>query len=386
MLDYTFCSPTVVVFGRGREKEAGALSAKHLGDRVLLHYGEGSVVRSGLLGRVKDSLEAAGLSVTELGGAKPNPVLSLVHEGIALCREKDITGILAVGGGSAIDSAKAIAMGVCYDGDVWDFYEGRKPERALPVGVVLTLAASGSETSAHTVITNEATLVKRGKADDCLRPKFAVLNPELTCTLPPFQTACGIVDIMAHAMERYFTNTRHVELTDRLCEATIRTMVTEGPKAMQNPDDYDARAEIMFAGSIAHNDIIGLGRVGDWASHKLGHELSALFGTAHGAALAIMFPAWMKHVYRHDIPRFAQFASRIFEVEHQADSEAMALEGIARYERFVHSLGLNTRMSDEGIDTSRIGEMADRLVAAGPVGTFVPVDRELAVKIYTTAI
>ena len=256
----------------------------------MLHYGGGSIIRTGLYDKVVKSLRAAGVDYIELGGVKPNPRLSLVQEGIELCRENKVDGILAVGGGSTIDSAKAIGIGVPYAGDVWDFYSGKRlPEETLPVGVVLTLAATGSEASNSSVITNEDGWL--GLNSNLTRPVFAILNPELTFTLPPYQTASGAADIMAHVMERYFTPTKNVELTDRLCEGVLKTVINNLPLALAQPDDYNARAELMWAGTLAHNDLLSTGRVGDWASHKIEHELSALYDVPHWAGVAVVFPA-----------------------------------------------------------------------------------------------
>ncbi|HCJ42334.1 MAG TPA: NADH-dependent alcohol dehydrogenase, partial [Ruminococcus sp.] len=264
MNDFNFYSPTEFVFGRGRECETGRYVKKYGGSRVLIHFGGGSAVKSSLLDKVKKSLEEEGVAYFELGGVKPNPRDTLVYEGIELCRREGIDFILAVGGGSVIDSAKAIAMGVPYEGDFWDFYSGKSPSAALPVGTVLTIAAAGSEGSGDTVITKEDGLLKRGAGSDLLRPRFSILDPELTCTLPPYQTACGITDIMAHVFERYFTPTTEVEITDRLCEAVLLTMIKETPRVIADPNNYQARANIMWAGTVAHNDIVGVGRSQDW--------------------------------------------------------------------------------------------------------------------------
>ena len=294
MNNFQFYSPTEFVFGKGTENEVGTYVKKHGGSKVLLHYGGGSVVRSGLLDRVKQSLTAAGLPFAELGGVKPNPRDTLVYQGIDLCRAEGIDLILAVGGGSTIDSSKAIAMGVPYDGDFWDFYAHvNTPKAALPVGTVLTIAAAGSEGSPDSVITKEDSGLKRGAGTDLIRPRFSVMNPELTCTLPPYQTASGATDIMAHVFERYFTNTTEVEITDRLCEAVLMTMIKETPRVIADPNNYDARANIMWAGMVAHNNIVGVGREQDWNSHGIEHELSALYDCAHGAGLAVIMPAWM---------------------------------------------------------------------------------------------
>jgi alcohol dehydrogenase YqhD (iron-dependent ADH family) len=316
-------------FGKETEAQVGLETKKHA-DKVLLHYGGGSIKQSGLYDIIIQSLKDAGVGYVELSGVQANPRLSLVYEGIKICREEYISFILAVGGGSVIDSAKAISVGVPYDGDVWDFYTGQaKVDKALPIGTVLTIPAAGSESSPSSVITNEDGWYKRGLSSEHIRPVFSILNPELTYTLPDYQTACGAADIMAHIMERYFTNVKSVELTDRLCEATLKTMINNVPKVLLNPLSYSARAEIMWAGTIAHNDLLGTGRAGDWASHDIEHELSAIYDIAHGAGLAIIFPAWMSYVYKQDISRFAQFAARVWDVEYNAfNPEETALKGI----------------------------------------------------------
>ena len=293
MDNFNFYSPTYFAFGKDREQDAGALVKRFGGTKVLIHYGGGSVIRSGLLERVKASLEAEGFPYVELGGVKPNPRSGLVYEGIELCKREGVDFILAVGGGSTIDSSKAIAAGVVYEGDFWDFYCGKTIDRALPIGTILTIAAAGSEGSPDSVITNENGMFKRGATGDAIRPKFSILNPALTQTLPPYQTACGITDIMAHLYERYLTNTKEVEVTDRLIEALLLTMIHEGPRVIENPDNYDARANIMWAGTVAHTNIVGVGREQDWNSHGIEHELSALYDCAHGAGLAVIMPAHM---------------------------------------------------------------------------------------------
>ncbi len=379
MNNFTFSSPTKIVFGRGVETGVGEETALH-SKRVLLHFGGGSAERSGLLPRVRDSLRKAGVEWVELGGVRPNPRISLVREGVSLCRENGLDFILAVGGGSAIDSAKAIALGVGYPGDPWDFYDyTAKPEQALGVGVVLTIPAAGSESSTSSVLSDDETQTKRGCSSELLRPRFAFMNPELTFTLPAYQTAAGAADIMAHIMERYFTNARNVALTDRLCEAALRTVIDNLPRVLAAPDDYDARAEIMWAGSIAHNDLLGTGREGDWASHGIEHELSALYDVAHGAGLAVVFPAWMKFAWKHDVSRFARFATEVWGVERDwLDPERVALEGIRRLEAFFSASGLPVRLTELGIPLDRLDEMAARAVMKGNgfLGKFVELDAQ----------
>ena len=349
MNNFTFYSPTYFVFGKEEENNAGHYVKRFGGHKVLLHYGGGSVVRSGLLDRVKASLTKEGLSFVELGGVQPNPRSGLVYRGIELCRRENIDFVLAIGGGSTIDSSKAIAAGAVYEGDFWDFYMGKPVTRALPVGTVLTIAAAGSEGSPDSVITKEEGMFKRGASGEGLRPAFSILNPALTQTLPPYQTACGITDIMAHLFERYFTNTRDVEVTDRLIEGLLMTMIHEAPKVIADPNDYQARANIMWAGMMAHNNCCGVGREQDWASHDLEHELSALYDCAHGAGLAVVFPAWMEHNMHQDVMRFAQVASRVWGCPMDfRNPEATAKAGIQAFRAFLRSIGMPQTLGELG--------------------------------------
>ena len=378
MQNFEFRNPTKIVFGRGTENQVGAEVAAY-SKRILLHFGGGSVRSSGLLDRVKASLKAAGVEWVELGGVKPNPRLSLVHEGVRLCKQDKLSLVLAVGGGSVIDSAKAIAMGALIDHDVWEFYLGRgAPTQALPVGTVLTIPAAGSEASTGTVITKEEGALKRAVNSELIYPRFSILNPELCFSLPPFQRACGAMDVMAHLMERYFTNVQHVSFTDRLIEATMKTVIAQAPKIQRNPEDYDAWSEFMWAGTLAHNNLLNTGRIGDWASHDIEHEISGIYDVAHGAGLAVVFPAWMKHVLRHDLDRFVQWAVRVWNVELDIfDREATARQGIARMETFYRSLGLATTLDGLGVRGDRIDEMADKCTDGDvhTVGNFVKLDR-----------
>lgn len=351
MNDFNYYTPTRYVFGRGVESQTGELTRWMGVSRVLLVYGMGSVVRSGLLDRVKASLDAVGVEYLELGGVLPNPTDDRVYEGIDICRRENLTGIVAVGGGSAIDTAKAVACGVPYEGDFWDFYAGKKiVEEALPVGVVLTIPAAGSEGSGNSVITKLDGLHKISlRTDSALRPKFAVMNPELTFTLPPYQTASGIADMMAHIFERYFTNTPETEVTDRVAEGVLKAIITEAPRVMAEPENYDARANIMWCGTLAHNGICGTGRQEDWVSHFMEHELSAVYGVTHGAGLAVMTPAWMTFMATHNPSKGAQFARRVMDVVNDNDTQA-ALEGIARLRAFYASLGLPITLAQLGIE------------------------------------
>jgi hypothetical protein len=389
MNNFDFFSPTYFAFGKNREAETGKLIKKFGGSRVLVHFGGKSAESSGLLDRVRSSLKKEGLSFIELGGVKPNPRSGLVYEGIDLCRKENVDFILAVGGGSAIDSAKAIAAGVPYNGDFWDFYsKGLTVEKCIPVGTILTIAAAGSEGSGDTVVTHENGMYKRGAHGDCLRPKFSILNPELTMTLPPYQTACGASDIMAHVFERYFTNTKDVEVTDRLCEAVLLTMVNEVPKIIKNPSDYEARANIMWAGMVAHNNIVGVGRDQDWNSHGIEHELSALYDVAHGAGLAVIFPAWMKFVYKHDVMRFAQIAVRLWGCQMDFQNpEKTALEGISRYEEFLKSIGMPVSFKEIGAKEEDIPLLVEKFgIGEGKTGGFVQLDKKAVESIYRLAL
>ena len=387
MNNFDFYSPTYFAFGKDREKDAGALVRRFGGTRVLIHYGGGSVVRSGLLDRVKASLDDADVPWLELGGVKPNPRSGLVRQGIELCRREGVDFILAVGGGSTIDSSKAIAAGTVYDGDFWDFYSGKYIERALPVGTVLTIAAAGSEGSPDSVITNEAGMFKRGATGDAIRPKFSILNPALTQTLPPYQTACGITDIMAHLYERYLTNTREVEVTDRLIEALLLTMVHEGPRVIEDPDNYEARANIMWAGMMAHNNSCGVGRSQDWNSHNIEHELSALYDCAHGAGLAVTMPAVFSYVMNHDVMRFAQVAVRVWGCQMDfAHPEVTAKAGIEALRQFLKSIGMPGALGELGGSAGDIPKLVDVLCYGdgrpGSIAGFVTLNADDCAAIY----
>ncbi|MCR5737969.1 MAG: iron-containing alcohol dehydrogenase [Eubacterium sp.] len=388
MENFNFYSPTFFAFGKGREADCGTLVRRFGGSKVLIHYGGGSVVRSGLLDRVKESLNEAQLPFVELGGVQPNPRSGLVYEGIDLCKKEKVDFILAVGGGSTIDSSKAIAAGVVYEGDFWDFYQGKWIEEALPVGTVLTIAAAGSEGSPDSVITNEDGMIKRGASGDAIRPKFSVLNPELTETLPAYQTACGITDIIAHLYERYLTNTKDVEVTDRLIESLILTMKTEAPKVMNNLEDYEARANIMWAGMVAHNNIVGVGRSQDWTSHQIEHELSALYDCAHGAGLAVTMPAVFIYNLKHDVMRFAQIAVRVWGCQMDfANPENTAREGIKALQDFLISIGMPKNFEELGAKEEDIEQLAYTCCygkgnEGGTIGGFVPLIQKDVEAIY----
>ena len=404
MQNFEYCNKTKIIFGRGTEERVGSETAQY-SKRILLHHSGGSPVRLGLIDKVKVSLKKAGVSWVELTGVQPNPRLSLVKEGIKIVRSENLDFVLAVGGGSAIDSAKAIAVGALDDGDLWDFFDRKRTvTKALPIGTILTIPAAGSESSTSCVITNEEGPWKRSMNFPCLRPVFSIMNPEFTYTLPPYQTACGIVDMMAHIMERYFTKEPHVELTDELCEGALRTIVHNARKIFSGGEkNYDARAEIMWAGALAHNGLLDTGRIGDWASHALDHELSALFDIAHGAGLAIIFPAWIKYNIKENTPRFARFAAKIWGVDgnyynyeqaalegvismENIDFETAALEGVSRMEDFFRFIGMPTRFSHAKIDPTRIPEMAKRVVHFGPIGNYRKLHEKDAEAIYRLAV
>ncbi len=387
MENFTFYSPTFFVFGKDTESQAGEYVKRFGGTKVLVHFGGKSAKSSGLLDRVEASLQKEGIPYVTLGGVKPNPRSGLVYEGIDLCKKEGVDFILAVGGGSVIDSSKAIAAGVVYDGDFWDFYSGKPIEEALPVGTILTIAATGSEGSPDSVITKEEGMFKRGASGNAIRPKFSILNPALTQTLPPYQTAAGITDIMAHLYERYLTNSKEVEVTDRLIEALLLTMKHEGPRVIADPDNYEARANIMWAGMVAHNNTCGVGRSQDWNSHNIEHELSALYDCAHGAGLAVTMPAVFKYVMNHDVNRFAKVAVRVWGCQMDFDHpEVTALEGINAFQNFLVSLGMPKNFEQLGAKAEDIPKLVDVLCngdgRTGSISGFVTLNEDDCTKIY----
>lgn len=391
MNNFNLHTPTDFVFGKGAEHKTADMLKKYGAKKVFIHYGGGSVVRSGLLGRVEENLKGAGIPYVMLGGAQPNPIDTLVYEGVDICKKEKVDFILAVGGGSAIDSAKAIAVGALYDGDFWDFFDGKPIERALPVATILTIPAAGSEASSSMVITKTQGVkeaLKRGSGGPSVIPVFSLLNPELNYTLPSFQTACGVADMMAHVMERYFSNTKDVEISDRLCEAVLLAIINEAPKAIKDPKDYTARANLTWAGTVAHNDSCGVGRIGDWSSHGLEHELSALYDVAHGAGLAVMFPAWMKYVYQENLDLFVQFATRVWGVKDTGDKKAVALAGIDAMEKFFTSIGLPVNFEQLGAKAEDIDFLVKTLhINKGDsFGSFKKLSMEDARKIYELAV
>lgn len=389
--DFNFYAPTLVVFGRDAETKIGQLVKACGASKVLIHYGGGSAERSGLLSVVRQQLSDAGISFVELGGVVPNPLLSKVEEGIALCRQENVDFILAVGGGSVIDSSKAIGYGVPYDGDVWDFWCGKAPEKCLPIGAVLTIPAAGSEMSSSCVITKDEGLLKRGVNSDLCRCKFAVMNPERTYTLPPYQTAAGATDIMMHTMERYFSKYEDMTLTDAIAEALLRTVKDAALVVMQHPEDYRHRAQIMWAGSLAHNDLTECGTEKDFATHRLEHELSALFGVTHGAGLAALWPSWARYVKGKHLNRFVQFAVNVMGVENDfSHPDETAEKGIVAIEDFYRKIGMPTNIHEllgREITADEIEVLVDKCSRGGTItlGAMEVIDANDMRNIYNMA-
>ena len=392
MKDFNFYAPTRVVFGRNAEKQIGQLVKANGGHKVLIHYGGGSAERSGLLGVVRQQLQDAGISFVELGGVVPNPLLSLVYQGIELCRREQVDFLLAVGGGSVIDSAKAIGYGVPYDGDVWDFWTGKAvPAQCLPIGTVLTIPAAGSEMSSSCVITKDDGRIKRGINSDLCRCRFAVMNPERTYTLPPYQTAAGATDIMMHTMERYFTTVDDMTLTDAISEALLRTVKDAALVVMEHPEDYRHRAQIMWAGSLAHNDLTECGTEKDFATHRLEHELSALFGVTHGAGLAALWPSWARYVMKKHVSRFVQFAVNVMGVENDfSHPEETAEKGIRAMGDWYRKIGMPTSIREligREVTDEEIGVMVDKCSRGGTItlGAIEVLDSAAMRRIYEMA-
>jgi len=389
MNNFKFYGPTEFVFGKNTVSKVAQLVKQYGGTKVLVHYGSRSAIQSGLLAEVENCLQNSFIDYVKLGGVEPNPVDTLVYQGIDLCRKENVNFILAIGGGSVIDSAKAIAAGVLYAGDFWNFFERTVTvNRALPVGTILTIPAAGSEGSPNTVITKtKPVYLKRGMGSDLLRPVFSIMDPVLTFSLPSNQTAYGIADMMAHIMERYFTQTQGVEITDRMCEAVLLAVIREAPTVICEPENYDARANIMWAGTVAHNGICGVGREEDWASHGLAHELSALHNVTHGAGLTVMFPAWMQYVYPSGIDRFVQFATRVWGIEDTGDKKTIALKGIHALKDFFVSIELPVSFEQLGIPASDIDRLLEtlRINQGETFGRFCKLDMEDARAIYRIA-
>ena len=392
MKDFNFYSPTQVVFGKNSEEQVGSLIKKYGGTKVLVHYGGGSARRSGLLDKLFGLLQEAGISYIELGGVVPNPLLSKVREGIDLCRKEHVDFILAVGGGSVIDSSKAIGYGVPYEGDVWDFWDGKAvPAACLPIGTVLTIPAAGSEMSDSCVITNDDGMLKRGCNSDLCRCKFAIMNPERTFTLPPYQTAAGATDIMMHTMERYFCKHQDMNLTDALAEALLRTVKDSALVVMKEPENYRHRAQIMWAGSLSHNNLMECGMEKDFASHKLEHELSGLFGVTHGAGLAAIWPSWARYVMKNHVSRFVQFAVNVMGVTNDfTDPKGTAEKGIQAMEAFYKTIGMPINMREligRELTDGEIKIMVDKCSRGGKmaIGTLEKLDTEAMECIYRMA-
>lgn len=389
MNNFTFYSPTEFVFGKETEQKVGELVKEYHGNKVLIVYGGGSVIRSGLLARVMEALDKEGIKHVEMGGVQPNPTDPKVYEGIALGRREQVDFILPVGGGSVIDTAKAIAAGILYGGDFWDFYIGKAVvQKALPVGVVLTIPAAGSEGSGNSVITRLDGLKKLSlRTPKALRPVFAVMNPEITYTLPAWQTAAGITDMMAHIMERYFTNTENVEIADRLCEGVLKAIITEAPKVMADPHNYGARANIMWSGMVAHNGTCGVGCEEDWASHFMEHEVSAVYDVTHGAGLAVIFPAWLTYMASHHVEKVAQWAERVWDVPAGNDRKAVATEGVERFKKFLKGIGMPVTFKELGIENPDIDLLVKKLHENKGefVGNYVRLDRNATREIFEIA-
>ena len=384
MNSFDFKMKTRIIFGEGAvDKLKDVVKSDY--KKVLIHFGSDRIKKTGLYNQIVNILEGLDIEVYELGGVKPNPKLSLVETGIEICKKNSIDLILAVGGGSSIDSAKAIGIGSKYKGEVWDFFEGKaEPVETIPVGVVLTFPATGSEMSTGTVINKEEGLQKRGAGGSVVRPEFAIMDPELTLTLPDKQTFAGVMDILSHIFERYFTNTKDVDLIDYISEGAMKSIIKNAYILKENPQDYAARSEIMLSGSIAHNGLLGLGREDDWASHDIAHEISAIYGTTHGITLSIIFPAWMKYVYKVNPARFQQFAREVFGASEE-DEEKAALMAIEKFEEFLKDMDLPTRLSHIGIGEENFELMAGKATQNGSLGSFKKLDKEDIIEIYKLA-
>lgn len=391
MINFEFYNPTKVIFGKGTESQVGKEINSRGYKKVLIHFGGTYLYETGVLDRVHKSLEEYNIQYIDLGGVVPNPHMSLVKEGVQLCKKECVDFILAIGGGSPIDSAKAIAYGLVNDFDLVDLYMGRvTTDKIAPVGCISTIAATGSETSNSSVITIEEGMLKRSYNHDCSRPKFAIMNPELTYTLPTYQTSSGAADIMMHTMERYFTNTEHVELIDRMAEGLLVSVREAALKVVKEPTNYDARADLMWAGSLSHNGLTGTGRVSDFASHKIEHELGGMFDVAHGAGLCAIWGSWARYVYKTNVARFAQFANKVFDVPMNLyNLEETALKGIEAWEDWCHKIGMPTSMTELGINPTavQIEEMAEKCVATGDghIGFFRTLYKEDVIRIYNMA-
>jgi alcohol dehydrogenase len=387
MENFVFNNTTKMIFGKDTEacvgKEVSSLNVK----KVLVHFGGNSAKASGLLDNVIKNLEECNISYILLGGVKPNPRLSLVYEGVALCKKEGVDFILAVGGGSVIDSAKAIALGAVDNGDVWDFFAGkREASLALPLGTILTIPAAGSEASIYTVITNEDGLIKAGYGNEVLFPKFSILNPALTFTLPKYHVSCGIVDMYMHILERYFCTTKNTDLVDRLSEATLISIIRNGKILNEDPKNYDSMANLMWAGCIAHNGLLDTGKDSDWATHAIEHELSALYDVAHGAGLSAIWPSWARYVYKENVTKFVEYAINVWGVKMDFDNpQNVALEGIKKTEEFFSLIGMPISIKQLGIDNPDNSLMAKKCSVHGDLGAFKTLKQQDILNIYDMA-
>lgn len=391
MYNFEYYTPTFIEFGKKSEEKVAQLIKAQNGKKVLIHYGGYSAKKSGLIDKIEKLLTEENIPYVELGGVVPNPRLSLVYKGIELAKKENVDFILAVGGGSVIDSAKAIGYGIANEGDVWDFYaQKRVTDKCVPVGVVLTIAAAGSEMSNSSVITNDETGLKRSYHTEISRPRFAIMNPEFTMTLPEYQTACGCTDIMMHTMERYFTAGETMELTDKIAESVMQIVLKNAPILLEQPDNYESRAEVMWAGSLSHNGLTGCGiKSKDFATHMLEHELGGVYDVAHGAGLAAVWGSWARYVYKECLGRFKKFAINVMNVEEVGSDEEIALKGIEAMEKFYHSIGMPTSIKELGLELSDadIEKLADQCCDAcgGHKGSAKVLYREDIVKIYKMA-
>ncbi|QVK18386.1 iron-containing alcohol dehydrogenase [Mycoplasmatota bacterium] len=389
MNSFYYYNPTKLVFGTDSVSKT-VDNFQNYKKIALVHYGVDILKKAGLSGlydQVVELLKKNNKEFVEISGVKPNPSIDLVREGVNMCKEQNIDFILAIGGGSVIDSAKAIAAGVFYENDPWDlFTQDINLEKALPIGVILTIPATGSESSSATIIDNEETQQKLGLESDLLRPQFAILNPELTLTLPSRHTFAGIVDILSHVIERYFTNTTNVHLTDHLCEGAMKSVIDNAYILLDEPNNLAARSEIMVSGTIAHSGILGLGREEDWASHRIGHELTAIYGTTHGVTLSIIMPAWMRYVYKNNIMRFVRFAQKVFNIENTTlTNEEIALLGIEKFEQFLKDVHMPTTLKEENIPYDEFNKMAEKCCGSNTVGRFTKLSQEDVIKIFELA-
>ncbi len=385
MKNFVYCAPTKVFFGKGTHKDIGKIISDYGYNNIMLQYGKDSIKKSGLYDEVMASLTEYDIKVVEMGGVEPNPKLDFVRKAVKVAKENNVQMILAVGGGSVIDSSKCTAVAACYDCDPWDFPTGKtKIEKSLPVGCILTLAAAGSEMSPSCVITNTEVNMKRGFGSEYIRCKFAVMNPELTYSVSKYQTACGVVDIMMHTMERYFRPYEPTDLTDRIAESVLKATISAGKTLMEKPDDYEARANMMWASSVSHNGLTGCGRDDILPVHQLEHALSGEYDeVAHGAGLAVLFPAWAKYIYKHNVPRFAQIARRVWDCT-EDDDEAAALAGIEKMSEYFKSIGMPSKLADFGLDESCIDNLAE-LCTFGrqrTVGSYIDMDYDVIKEIF----